>query len=113
MNTCTPSLQEAIEVLLKEQQETGKAVIEYTTSMLQRKLRLGYTPTVALMNELEKQGFVRRISETAIQVMFDAGQDSSQETIDKEQAVGRAQVTTEGCTTFINSGEPGSDNGQL
>lgn len=68
MTVKNPSLQEALAVLLQRQRESGKIVIDYPISLLQRHFRLGYTPTVALMNELEKRDFVHRTSETAIQL---------------------------------------------
>jgi DNA segregation ATPase FtsK/SpoIIIE-like protein len=76
MNTITPSPEDAIEVLLQRQRESGELVIDYPISLLQRQFRLSYAPTVALMNELERQGFLRRISETAVELMLSPEQSS-------------------------------------
>lgn len=78
MTIKTPGLQEALAVLLQRQRKSGKLVIDYPVSLLQRHFRLGYTATVVLMNELEKRGSVHRVSETAIQLR----QDSRRETAD-------------------------------
>lgn len=68
MNIRSPSLEEAFEVLLQEQQEIGKAVIDYPISLLQRRFRLSYTPAVELMNELKKKGLVLAVNESAVQL---------------------------------------------
>lgn len=70
------SFQDAIEVLLQEQREAGKPVIDYPISLLQRRLRLQYTSAVALMNELKVQGFVETINETTIKLPVTPGQNS-------------------------------------
>lgn len=68
MNNNTPRPEDALEVLLERQRLLGTDVIDNPISMLQRRFRLGYTPTVALLCQLEVQGFIQRISDTAIQL---------------------------------------------
>lgn len=75
----TVRLEDVLEVLLEKQRLWGARVIEYPISMLQRRFRLGYTPTTKLVDELEQRGFVRRMSETAVQLMFDPEPNSGQE----------------------------------
>ena len=78
MTPVTPTPENVLQVLVKEQRLSGKPVIDFPVSMLQRRLRLGYSRTVALVNELEKHGLIRRLSETTIQLL--SMQDSSRET---------------------------------
>lgn len=64
--------EDALEVLLEKKQP----VIQLPISILQVRFRLGYTSAVKLVEELEQRGFVRRISETAIHLMFDSEPNS-------------------------------------
>jgi DNA segregation ATPase FtsK/SpoIIIE-like protein len=77
MSTENSSLQNALEVLLQEQREAGKPVIDYPISLLQRRLRLRYTCAVALMRELKVQSFVETINETTIKLLLTPEQNSS------------------------------------
>ncbi|OYW40429.1 MAG: hypothetical protein B7Z35_01180 [Hydrogenophilales bacterium 12-61-10] len=77
MGIKNPSLQDALEVLLQRQREHGKPVIDYPISLLQRRLRLGYACAVSLMGELKLLGFVRTISETAVQLTFSPTEQDS------------------------------------
>ena len=79
MTPDTPTPENVLEVLVKEQRLLGRPVIDFPVSILQRRFRLGYNRTVALVNELEKHGFIRRLSETAIQLPSMHEQDSSGE----------------------------------
>lgn len=70
MNIKNPSVQDALEVLVQRQRESGTAIIDYPISLLQRRFRLGYTCAIALMNEPMTQGWVRTKSETAVQLTY-------------------------------------------
>ena len=78
MTSGTPTAEEVFAVLVGKQRQLGKSVIDFPVSMLQRRFQLGYNRTTALVNELETHGFIRRISETAVQLL--PMQDSSGET---------------------------------
>lgn len=69
MNTPSPSLEDAIAVLLHEQRKIGGPIIEYPVSLLQRRLLLGYTRTLVLVEELERRGVFRRIGEATIELL--------------------------------------------
>lgn len=80
MNTSAPTHQDLFEVLLEKKRFPGEDVVDYPVSMLQRRFRLSYSRTVALLNELEKGGLIRHMSETAIHILITKKQNSSRET---------------------------------
>lgn len=77
MDTSAPTPQDLFKVLLEKKRFLGADVIDYPVSALQRRFRLGYSRTVALLNELEKRGLIRRMTETSIQILLTDEQNSS------------------------------------
>lgn len=74
-----PTPEMVFDALWDEQWLLNNSIIDFPVSKLQRRFLLGYHRTVALVDELENRGLIRRLNKTTIQVLLTHGRDSSHE----------------------------------